>query len=74
MTIEELEQKKQKCLFELNSLEHDPKREIELIAQIDTYESIIENKKAKAKAKHITESIYDNGFENAVKRIIKGEW
>lgn len=31
MTIEELEQKKQKCLFELNSLEHDPKREIELI-------------------------------------------
>ena len=29
---------------------------------------------AKQKAKHITESIYDNGFENAVSKIIKGEW
>lgn len=30
--------------------------------------------KAKAKAKHITESIHDAGFEKAVRRIIKGEW
>lgn len=44
MTLEELEQRKQKLLEELNNIVDDPRKELELAGQIEVYEALIEKK------------------------------
>ena len=71
MTLEELEKVKSRLLVELKNVGDDPERELELIAQIEVYDSLIANKKNNeifGAAEDVSEKSAESGTENEEER------